>query len=286
MRDRRGYIKLWRKVNAPESSLRSLPGEQRWVAVVCLLEANWQDHTMLSRGQRVPVPRGSFIMSRKTFAEEACGLTVQTVRTAITNLRKLDFLTSTSTNRFTHIYITNYDYWQGDDDESNQPINQEPTNSQPIANQELTTIKEGKKGKKGKKTDLVAPSGSTHGPSKTKRQQPAEAYRLADLLADHIRRRLSDNREVSAKRWAKTRENWANDIRLMNTEDNRCWDNITAAIDWSQADQFYQTIVLSGKSLRKQYDAMKARRKANADRAATPRHRDESIAPTKILGGS
>lgn len=138
----------------------------------------------------------------------------------------------------------------------------------PCPNQEQEQEQEQKK-------DLVPHSSETPSPSKAKREQPEEAYRLADLLRDHIRRRLPDNREVSEKRWPKTRESWANYIRLMHEVDARDWDRIENAITWSQSDSFWQSNVISGKGLRTAYDRMSAQRRSR------PQTSDEKYAAAK-----
>lgn len=53
-------------------------------------------------------------------------------------------------------------------------------------------------------------------------------------------------------------EAWANDIRLMMTQDGRTEEQISRVIDWSQNDSFWYANVRSTKKLREKYDEMYA----------------------------
>lgn len=53
-------------------------------------------------------------------------------------------------------------------------------------------------------------------------------------------------------------EAWANDIRLMMTQDGRTEEQISRVIDWSQNDSFWYANVRSAKKLREKYDEMYA----------------------------
>ena len=58
-------------------------------------------------------------------------------------------------------------------------------------------------------------------------------------------------------------QQWADDIRKMVELDGRKLDQVQGMIDWSQADEFWKTNILSAKKLREKYDQMKVTANAN-----------------------
>lgn len=72
-----------------------------------ILKANWKDGNF--RG--TTVPRGSFVSSIKTLADESC-LTEKQVRTAIEHLKMTGEVASKSTNKYTVFTVKNYDKYQ------------------------------------------------------------------------------------------------------------------------------------------------------------------------------
>lgn len=104
-----------------------------------LLKANWKD----GRFQGIEIPRGSFVTSYQTLADET-GLTVMNIRTAIKHLKLTQEITVSQHSKFSVITVKNYDTYQT----ANAVTNSQLTGSQQTVNRQLTTIEEGKKGRK------------------------------------------------------------------------------------------------------------------------------------------
>jgi len=68
---------------------------------------------------------------------------------------------------------------------------------------------------------------------------------LADLIADNGSRRP----EVTDK--------WLSDMDKLHRIDERSWEQITKAIQWCQADDFWRGNIMSPAKLRKQYDQLR-----------------------------
>lgn len=100
-----------------------------------LLKANWKN----GRFQGMEIPRGSFVTSYQSLAEET-GLTVMNVRTAIKHLKLTQEITVSQHSKFSVITVKNYDAYQ--------TANNQLTGNQQATNRQLTTIEEGKKERK------------------------------------------------------------------------------------------------------------------------------------------
>jgi len=87
----------------------------------------------------------------------------------------------------------------------------------------------------------------------TKGAPPAEAVRLAGLLADLIRGRDSKAKVSPAS--------WARDLEALHRIDGRDWPEIERVLRWTQADPFEQTVVLSAGKLRKRFTELLAKAK-------------------------
>lgn len=92
------------------------------VFMTLLLRANYEDGTY--RG--VPIPKGSLTTSREMISRRT-GLSVQTVRTTLRKLVISGEITIKTTGKFTMISITNWERFQGDNQQINPTINQEST---------------------------------------------------------------------------------------------------------------------------------------------------------------
>lgn len=104
-----------------------------------LLKANWKD----GRFQGIEIPRGSFVTSYQTLADET-GLTVMNIRTAIKHLKLTQEITVSQHSKFSVITVKNYDAYQT----ANKVANNQLTGNQQATNRQLTTIEEGKKERK------------------------------------------------------------------------------------------------------------------------------------------
>ncbi|WP_191363460.1 hypothetical protein [Limosilactobacillus oris] len=66
------------------------------------------------------------------------------------------------------------------------------------------------------------------------------------------------------------KQKWADSIRLMIERDKRTPQQINNMIDWCQADDFWKQNILSTAKLRKQYDTMRPKAKAEWERRGIP----------------
>ena len=84
----------------------------------------------------------------------------------------------------------------------------------------------------------------------------ADAIRLSELLRDLIRGRKTDFKDPPLTSWVR-------DMDLLIRIDQRKVGEIEAVIHWCQQDPFWQNNILSVGKLRKQYDQLDLRRRAN-----------------------
>jgi Replication initiator protein A C-terminal domain len=139
-----GWIKLYRAI-MESSTFSRLNAKQKLIAIYLILNANHKDrywYDMYSDTE-VKVNRGQLVTSRNTIVNEWFGkdkeITEQVVRTTLTKLEKLKFLTKQTTNRYTLLTIENYDKYQSEVTTLNQLNNQVITTTKPSNNQYLTT---------------------------------------------------------------------------------------------------------------------------------------------------
>lgn len=141
-----GYIKLYRQ--ALENGW--LKTHKIWVFLsYCLLKARYKDGKTMEQFNHVELKPGQFIFGRHRAAEDT-NLSEQSIRTCLNFLKDEGTITIESTTRFSIITLTNWETYQGPENESNQPINQPLTNEQPAANHK----QEGKKVKKKTKSPV------------------------------------------------------------------------------------------------------------------------------------
>ncbi len=106
--------------------------------------------------------------------------------------------------------------------------------------------------------EIIMPAPEKPAPA---REIPEEAKKLAERLHKWLLRNKPDRRIQDG--W---QERWAQDIDKMHRLDGRSWEAITACIDWSQRDEFWKQNILSGENLRKHYDRMSDRARAERER--------------------
>lgn len=98
-----------------------------------LIRANYKP----KEWEGITIERGQFVTSHDHLASEL-KLSRQNIRTALKNLIKTKEIEVKSTKQYTLVTIINYDLYQSSD----MYTNQQATNIQPTANQQLTTTKE------------------------------------------------------------------------------------------------------------------------------------------------
>lgn len=104
--------------------------------------------------------------------------------------------------------------------------------------------------------------------SKKKKPLPEQASRLAGILADEILKRLPNKIELKSDRREKSIKKWAEAIDKLNRINGHSWKVIEETMLWSQNDDFWQSNILSGDKLRKQFDMLQARMQQNTDQSA------------------
>lgn len=145
----KGWVKLHRNIMNSDTFSR-LNAIQQLIAIYIILNANHEDGVWFDKYKNieVPVKRGQLVTSRKKIANEWFkgdkNITEQKIRTTLSKLEKLNFLTIKSTNNYTLLEVCNYNVYQSKENESNQRNNQEITKEQPRDNQEITTNKNDK----------------------------------------------------------------------------------------------------------------------------------------------
>lgn len=153
-----GWIKLYRAL-LDKPIWRQSSAEQKVILITILLMANHKKSEWEWQGAKVTLKPGQFIASAEMIREKAGeGISRQNVRTALKRFEKYEFLTIEPTNRATLITIENYALYQCEDSEPNQPANQRLTNSQPAANQQLTTNNNNKNNKNNKNNIYIRPA--------------------------------------------------------------------------------------------------------------------------------
>lgn len=129
-----GWLKLYRRLRDWE--WYGVPNMVAvWVHILicaCAEEKEWKG---------VKVPKGSLVFGREKMADEI-GISVQQLRTCLSNLQKTGEITIKTTNKFSMLTVSKYDEYQCVYD-TDQPAVQPTINQQP--NQQITTSKEEKK---------------------------------------------------------------------------------------------------------------------------------------------
>lgn len=106
-----GFIVLWRKIT--HSILWRLNIFEFKIAILCLIKANYTDKQWFNGSKYVSVPRGSFITSRKHFAEEVGSkISEFKVRRTWLKLKNTGFLHIEPHNKYSLLTIANYDKYQ------------------------------------------------------------------------------------------------------------------------------------------------------------------------------
>ena len=133
-----GWVKMHRELLEKGIWQCSTP-EQKIVLVVLLLSVNIEPKSWNWNGQVMECQPGQLITSLQKLAEKCGnGVSVQTIRSALTKFEKFGFLTNESTKHGRLITIVNWGKYQGLTDEANKPDNSQSTDSQQTSNNQST----------------------------------------------------------------------------------------------------------------------------------------------------
>jgi hypothetical protein len=114
-------------------------------------------------------------------------------------------------------------------------------------------------------------------PSINLKPSSPDALRLSELLADLILQNNPRNTSVNNGKRAASIQRWASDIDKLIRIDGQPPSIVERVIQWSQTDEFWRSNVLSGSTLRKQWDKLTAKMPRYSHQSATtpPRRRLE-----------
>lgn len=90
---------------------------------------------------------------------------------------------------------------------------------------------------------------------RVKKKKVFEADSEAYLLAKFLEKCITENNPKFPQN-ERQRQRWAKDFDLMLRIDRIDADDIAAAIEWSQNDNFWRSNILSGKKLREKYQQL------------------------------
>jgi len=133
----KGYIKLYRL--ALEKPI--FQNAELWqFATYCLLKATHKPVEQMVGRQVVKLTPGQFVMTVDSAVKELLS-TPHKIRVCIKNLKKLEFVTNKTTNRYTLITVVNWDTYQGCEIEgAEKNANKQQTNNKQTTNKRVSTI--------------------------------------------------------------------------------------------------------------------------------------------------
>jgi hypothetical protein len=138
----RGYIKLWRK--SFDSGLhRDHKTWALWTYILC--QATYKEIDININGEIVHLIPGQMITGRKKLAKEL-HMSERGIRTRLNHLKNYGNLTIKTTNRFSIINVINWNVYQQDESQNDQPNDQQATSKRPASDhkQEVKKVKKEK----------------------------------------------------------------------------------------------------------------------------------------------
>jgi len=192
----RGYVKLWRKsIDDPffkNSSIWHFWG-------YCLLKASHKTSDCFINGSFIKIGKGQFVFGRKIASVET-GLSEQQIRTCLKHLEKSKNLTIHTTNRFSIISIINWDSYQDEECDINQPSKQQSTSNQPAINHIQTLINTYKN--KEDVINITSLSSCGENPSELKLNNSSEIkeiFQYWKTTLDHPKARIDEKRKIKIR---------------------------------------------------------------------------------------
>ena len=237
-----GWIKLHRKILDNPIFLKP---DLYQLFSYCLLRANHSEKKIIWNSKEEILEKGCFITGRKVIAD-ALKQREGTIYDRLKVLRNLEMITVKSNNKYSVVKVLNYSIYQGEEVETQQPANNQPTTNQQPAN----TDKNVKNDKNDKNVKKSISSCRTN-----KFADDAIEISLACELYDLILKNNPNAKKPNLQTWAKS-------IDLMIRVDDRSVFDIQEVIQWSQRDSFWQGNILSTKKLREKYDQLTMKMKS------------------------
>jgi len=141
-----GWIKLFRKV---QDNAIYKDSELLHIWTHCLLNASWEDKEVYFNGSMVRIRRGELIVGRDKL-QERTGINGMTAYRKLNVLQKMGNVNIKANNRYSVVSVVNYDAYQGEPDEDEQPNDSQTTAKRQESEQPNDTTKK-KRSKEEKK---------------------------------------------------------------------------------------------------------------------------------------
>lgn len=264
-----GCIYLARKMLASDLMDQSPLVMKLWVWL--LLKANWKDRDKLKRGQLVTtITEMQEAMSHHS-GWRKISPTPDQIRSAYGTLKLTARITVQRTTRGMVVTVLNYECFQ--DISAYAP---RQASSDGIAMCPAATPHDTEEGKEEKKEHKPVPL-----PKPQKSVSP-DALRLSNMLADAILGNQPQNRSLNNGKRDSSVHAWAADIDKLIHIDKQPLSAVENVIRWSQTDGFWKSNILSGATLRRQWDKLTAKMPVSSEPAPavlTP----EQIATREML---
>jgi hypothetical protein len=258
----RGYIKLHRRLL---DSRVFTNAELLKVWLWCLLKASrgpgWASIKSGRSTVQVQLEPGEFIMGRRSAAREL-GMPGSTVWRRLLTLQGLGSVVIRQDRNYSLVSVVKWQDYQGGTPE-------EWTANGPQSWTANRTAKTRGNAAESQQVTDAAPSGVDRKPDrkvghiqediKTSCPKPSatdDALRLASLLADLILANNPKSVQLHNGKREQAIQRWALDLDKLHRLDGQEWPDIEKVIRWSQADTFWGKNVLSGATLRKQWDQL------------------------------
>lgn len=233
-----GWIKLHRKI--VDSPIWNDPHYLKlWL--YCLMKATHKPREVIIGNQVIKLTPGEFITGRKSLADDLnAGVKAKLKLNELTwwrylnCLERMQMLNIKKTNKYSIVSIVNWHEYQ----ETEHQMNNKCTTNE----QQMNTNKNVKNVKNNNTRKQVYEDDSIY-------------IMLAKYFVEQIKQNNSNFKEPNYQKWA-------DDIRLMIERDNRTEEQIKYLMKWVQQDDFEMANVLSPSKLRKRFDQLVLKVKA------------------------
>lgn len=233
-----GYILVARKLF--DGQLMNKPPLYLKLWVWMLNKANWKDRDRLKRGELLTSIDEMRDAMSYMIGYRKIRPTKDEIRSAYEAFTKATMITTTKTTRGMIVTILNYEIYQN-------PKNYEAHNE---AHDENTT------------KPTVTPQDTEKRVISNKTSSP-EALRLSGLMADLILQNNPKHRKLSNGGRNSVVTSWSDHIEKLMRIDHQVPEDIEAVIRWCQSDDFWKGNILSGSTLRRQYDQLAVKMKSH-----------------------
>ena len=246
-----GWISVYRELLEKPIWTTSTP-EQKTILITIMLMVNHEDNEWEFKGEKYTVKKGQMITSLESIVQKCGkGVTMQNVRTALKRFEKYGFLTNESTNKNRLITLANWEFYQPPKSEPNKQTNKQLTSNQQATNKQLTT-----------NNNVIMLNNEKN--DKKELKPSSHKFSISDMESAKLLFSLMQENNPSVKK--PNLDKWAEDIRKTRELDNHPTEHINWLIKWSQNDSFWSSNILSPSKLRKQWDQLILKAKAEHEK--------------------